>query len=803
MLQSVWRVAGWLAPVLMATVLMACPRSEPVGPQRRAPARPTKPTHWLAVSAGIDHTCAVGRDRTAWCWGSNQRGQLGDTTLTDRGRPTRVHGLRDVALVAAGYRRTFALTTTGELWGWGTVKSGKLERSTLLRHARPRRVPIPEPVRDYRIGPSSCALTRAGNLWCWRGQSGALPESPAATPRKLAGLPKITDFDSGNDHFCAVDASRQLWCWGKNGEGQLGNGTKAASTNPIRVTGLPDVSAVVCGSASSCVITVRGAVWCWGKVGPPKPVPPTQLDEPGDSLPEPGEPVVPQPTAVVRPKPLSGLQDVVSLVLGWPSTWARTRQGHVLQWKSSAVHTAKRVRIPGAGKAQALRFGSEHRCVLDTRGQVRCWGLNNKGQLGNGTKTAQQTPSRVLGLPALKQLSVGNHHACGLSRNDRIWCWGDDTAGQLGLDSLRRWKSPRLATVTLRDARHGAAGPTQACAVDQRGDVWCWGYLSWAKLPERARGDYYTPRKISGIGNAVAVASNDTTVCALKRDSTVWCWGRGGWGGWLLGRLRKHFRLPRPMPIVGPKAVTHISMGGDHACAIARDRKVRCWGGEFKSVFRGGIWDGKVHPLDLPHTKEVFHGAVALSSGYRHSCAVAQDGSAWCWGKNRFGELGDGTRKALGVPVQVKGLGGVRSIAAGTYFSCAVTKGGDVWCWGYNGYGTLGTTQPPWSLSPRRIRGLPKTSAVYAGYGHMCALTARSTLWCWGHWSADEKNPSPDVKPTPMAGLRNIKHAWLGSGFTCALDNGGVVRCWGSNSSGQLGRKPLPYRTRPVRLDAK
>ncbi len=780
----------------LVLALGGCPRRTPAAGDHRLSGRRLAPTRWRSVSAGIDHTCAVAFDRSAWCWGKNDRGQVGDTTLADRDRPVPVRGPRSVALIAAGYRRTFALTTTGELWGWGTVKTGGLTRAALLPHAQPRRVNIPEPVRDYRIGQTSCALTRPGNLWCWRGQWSPTSNAPKAIPRQLRGLPEVADFDSGTNHFCAMSKDGRLWCWGQNAQGQLGNGTRDESAKPLRITGLPAVAGVVCGAEITCAYTARGAVWCWGRVGSPK-----RTKKPFVPPSEPGTPEGPPPTSILRPAPLVGLGEVVSLVLGSPYTWARTRQGKVVKWKTIGAHTAPRLPVPKTDLAAGLRFGSEHRCILDTKGGVRCWGDNAKGQLGDGSFRSRATPIRITGLGPLTQLSVGSYHTCGLSRRGRIRCWGDDTSGQLGLGAPTRWRTPHDAHPTLRGAQQGAAGRQHACAVRPDGDVWCWGAPSFAGRAELGQRNRYTPRRVHGVRDAVAVASFYSTTCALKRDSTVWCWGDNM--SQALGRPREHYQGPKPRPVHGLRGATRISVGHNHACAVKRDRTVWCWGGVFHRRLIGGLRDEHRKLTDPPPVQEVFHEAIALASGWGHTCAIPRDGTVWCWGNNRWGNLGDGSRKWLGRPVQVKGIGGARSIAAGTMHSCAVTGDGAVWCWGDNRQGQLGAVTPRLSTTPRRVPGLPKATAVYAGDEHSCALTRGATLWCWGRGaSAHEVGQAPG-KPTLVPGLRDITGAWLGRRFSCALNRRGTVRCWGDNPDGQLGRRPLPYRGRPMLLDPK
>ena len=196
--------------------------------------------------------------------------------------------------------------------------------------------------------------------------------------------------------------------------------------------------------------------------------------------------------------------------------------------------------------------------------------------------------------------------------------------------------------------------------------------------------------------------------------------------------------------------------------------------------------------------------ATGLSTLNAHTCALTAAGGVRCWGWNKYGQLGDGTRTTRDTPVNVTGLAsGVTQIAAGGFHTCALLASGGVKCWGSNGTGELGDGTTARRLAPIDVAGLGSgVVQIVAGYQHTCALTAASGVKCWGwneYGQLGDNSTTSRLIPTDVSGLTSGVTRITGGGYyTCALTAAGGAKCWGSNSSGQLGDDSTTNRLVPA-----
>jgi cysteine-rich repeat protein len=334
--------------------------------------------------------------------------------------------------------------------------------------------------------------------------------------------------------------------------------------------------------------------------------------------------------------------------------------------------------------------GNYNTCALLGSGEIRCWGLNNHGQLGDGTMMNRISPVAVTGLPgAAQSISCGNFHTCAVLSTGGIACWGYNVMGQLGdgttTDSMTPVETTGLPSVALSVS----AGGYHTCALLSTGGVMCWGQNSFGELGNGSTTDSPVPVQVSGLDSGVAsVAAGGYHSCAtLTSDGTPRCWGQNTSGqigdGSLVNRS-----TPVNVSMPGGATAALLALGRVHSCTVTTAGEMMCWGENSDGQLGDGSTTGRSTPVPVAGpTIE----AVTMSLGYYHTCSVMMSNEAYCWGKNDDGQLGDGTTTGSPVPVMVAGLGSASSsVALGYYHTCALLASREMSCWGQNNYGQLG-----------------------------------------------------------------------------------------------------------------
>ena len=235
-----------------------------------------------------------------------------------------------------------------------------------------------------------------------------------------------------------------------------------------------------------------------------------------------------------------------------------------------------------------------------------------------------------------------------------------------------------------------------------------------------------------------------------------------------------------------------ISLGEYHSCAVLEGGDIKCWGRNASGELGNGK-SGEGEKETSPVAVDLGGKAVAISLGYKHSCAVLENGQVKCWGKNLYGQLGTGNTTNLNIPSAPINLGGkAKAIFLGDNHSCAVLENGEVKCWGRNNSGQLGTgntTSLNTPSAPINLGG--KAVAISLGRDHSCALLEGGDIKCWGNnflgqlGTGNTTNLNIPSAPINLGG--KAKAISLGEKHSCAILENGDLKCWGSNRNGQLG----------------
>ncbi len=686
---------------------------------------------------------------------------------------------------------TCALTTAGGVKCWGLNDHGQLgDNTTTNRYVAGDVTGLTSGVVAIATGAShACALTTAGGVMCWgannQGQLGDTTTNdslaPVAVPDLISGTVAIA---AGSNHTCALTRAGGVKCWGYNASGQLGNNSAVDSHVPVDVVGFTaNVVAIATGSHHSCALTAVGAVKCWG------------LNDHGQL----GDNSTTNSPAPVNVSSLAS--GAASIATTDNHTCALTSAGAVLCWgannngqlgDNTLVDKSTPVAVNGLGTGVAsIAAGSGHSCALTTAAAMKCWGKNDVGQLGDTTTTNKLIPVNVNGMASgVSAIRAGGRITCALSANNSTTCWGDNQYGSLG-DGTTSHKSTPTPVTGLNDAQVNqlTLGYRHTCALNKGGTVQCWGLNDKGQLGDNSTTNKLVPAAVGNLTEAVtSLSAGSDHTCALTAAGGVKCWGNN-----TSGQLGDQTYTQRTLPVgvFGlDSGVAAVESGGNHTCAVTTAGAAHCWG-QNGSGQVGNNGGSSIFSSPVPVTG-LGSGVRTISAGYHHTCALTTAGAVKCWGGNTNGQIGDGTTTARTAPTAVIGLGsGVAAISAGYYHTCALLTSGAVKCWGQNFEAQLGDN----SLTNRPILvdavGLASgVSAIAAGSYNTCARMTTGSVKCWG-------DSGPRV-PTDVSGLANVTGIASGSFFSCAVIGTGNTLCWGNNQSGQLGNNSTTSSDTPV-----
>jgi alpha-tubulin suppressor-like RCC1 family protein len=621
------------------------------------PTAVTMPTNvtFTAINAGFTHTCALTASGTAYCWGNNIFGQLGDGSTEDSTTPVAVvmpAGVTFVAIVVSTYH-TCALTASGNVYCWGINRTNQLGNGTTTDSSVPLIVTMPTGITFSSIatsGYSTCALTASGAAYCWGsntfGQLGIGSTSNAAVPTAVTMPTGITFvfISVGRYHTCALTASGAAYCWGLNLGGSLGNGTTTNSTVPVAVTMPSGITfdTISTGWNHTCALTAAGIAYCWGQNS-------GQVGD-GSTTNRTTPMLVSMPTGMTFTDIMAGATHTCALAgnglaycwgtntngqLGLCNCITYTRPSQVgmacatntatatITVTPSDTRTSTTTQTPSLTRTPTnTHTPSNTRTETNTPTNTR---TPSKTRTYTPSNTATATPQQL----ALKKAAIGNLFVIGLLQDGTLVAWGKttgsiipitlkgktfidvaatlDTVFALESDGTLRYFgacSDGLCTVpddAKTDIIAIGAGARFAYAVRSDNTIIGWGKNDFAQvtIPSFAT-------------NIIAVDGGARHVVALRADGTV-----VGWGDNSLGQARQPDGL---------KNIVAVSAGEDHSCALSNVGEVICWGGGSKSAW-GTIPKG---------TKDY----IKIAAGRFCTLAIKADGTLMRWGKEDFSFTG-------------------------------------------------------------------------------------------------------------------------------------------------------------------
>ncbi len=565
---------------------------------------------WIDISAGTNHACGIIEFNNStsavssgslWCWGGNIEGQSGqdNTIMRTLLVPTQVRTAENWVKVSAGFYHTCAVNTRNRLFCWG----------------------------------------RNANV-----QLGALGNDSIFTPTLVGNSNEQGWISVASDrtHDCAVKQSlntenknqSDVWCWGRNLNGQLGNNTINLTTIPNKVINnkaindTPNVWAQLdTGNRHSCAIKTDGTLWCWG------------LNSDGQ---------------------LGDKTTISNLAIKQESNL----YNNWLQVSSYGRHSC------------ALRS-----IANSTGNSLWCWGTNFSGQLGGEIQTPG-IPANVPPLLAIptqeaslavnwKKLSVGNGFSCALKLDDTYWCWGDNAFGKLTqepADLTRPFDDEQRQAIAINIANNTAtkwssvsSGNDSQCGITLNNNfLYCWGENNYEQLGSKSiaklgSAELYSATLLQvnpiGVTNStwVSVSMGRRHACAIDFNQSLWCWGSTNNGA--IGDptvydplITKSISLRQiSTPADSQSGIITvwklISVHDNMSCALKLDNSLWCWGSNNNGEIGAG--NKTLSPVPIQEATQSTNWKI-VSASDNHTCALKLDNSLWCWGDNGDGELGNG-----------------------------------------------------------------------------------------------------------------------------------------------------------------
>lgn len=344
--------------------------------------------------------------------------------------------------------------------------------------------------------------------------------------------------------------------------------------------------------------------------------------------------------------------------------------------------------------------GAQHVCASANNRRVYCWGDNDDGQMGIGSTSFLQAVPRLVPLTVdAVRVAAGGGHSCAVTAGGTAYCWGRAQLGQLGRGSTPGDPLLPATVVTGPLFASVTGGGDHTCGLGTGQAISCWGANIFGQVGDGSTIDRPEPRPVSATAIWEAVATGATHSCGLAIDHTAWCWGRNGDGQ--LGDSTTT-NQDVPTPVVGGQQFLTVAAGGGHTCAVSLAATIYCWGRNRQSQTGTGLPDSIVTVPSPVATALTF---TAVTAGAQHSCGIATDSAAYCWGENAAGQLGDSSTSPRATPVLVHGGHHFQSLSAGAAFTCGLTGGLVLYCWGDGTQGQLGRALIGSSTVPVRVAG--------------------------------------------------------------------------------------------------
>jgi alpha-tubulin suppressor-like RCC1 family protein len=761
---------------------------------------------FIKLEYGYQHTIALTEEGKVFTWGNNEAGQLGDNTTVSKSSPVDITGKftlstgEKVVDVAAGYNHTGILTSLGKVYTWGANTKGELGDDTWIA----KTVPVNITARftlasgekivelDFMMFNSS-ALTSNGRIFTW-GESasyalGSGSLGPSKVPLDVTGnlllLPgeKVASFSFGRDAAIALSSNNRVFTWGRNYEGQIGNGTTTEQSLPLDITSnfsLDEDEVIVkaeFGYFHASAISSTGKLFMWGY---------NMYGQLGTGF----GPNELSPVDITSQLILDPMDKIVETAMGTYHTLIRTEMGRVFATGGSnhgqlgnnsgvffyaPTEITSWIELDEEEEISDLIACSYMSGVVTSSGKLLAWGWNNYGQVGDGSLEDKYVPGRVYVAvntvskavfprnEGIKKGFVGNNYTSVITDSNKVYIWGVNNDGILGTGDTVSSIEPVDITNKFNLAREDsivdmALYTSHTLALSEYGRVYAWGNNFSGQLGNGTTERSVEPVEITSMfsllegDQIVDVESGIAFSGALSLTGEVFLWGENEYNQLGSGDYTDKLiptNVTANFPLFEAEQIIKLSLGGNHGAVLTSLNRVFSWG--FNNIGQVGNLETMTYvslPVEITSNFSLAIGEYILDIelGQEHSAALTSSGRMFMWGSNVYGELGDGMASSMftGVPQDITSHlvltegESVECLDLGANKTTVITSNDRVLVWGDAYSGALGSGSEYFVEYPLDITAnfsLPigeSISYIDFSQAHSLAISNMGKVFTWG-----------------------------------------------------------------------
>jgi alpha-tubulin suppressor-like RCC1 family protein len=614
--------------------------------------------NYSQVSAGGSFSLAIDSASRLWSWGVNTNGRLGLGDVLDRSYPVQI-GTSSWAQVSAGLSTGAAIDISGKLYVWGYGLSGQLGQGTNTDVSSPTQIGTSS-WTQVALGPNTqhiLAIKTDGSLWAWGqnnvGQLGTNNGTTTSSPVAVAAAGIYTQIAVGDFHSLAIKDDGSLWAWGKNDVYQLGFTTNTVARSSPTQIGNSSWSQVTAGVSFTLARDINGNVYGWG-LGTTG-----QLglnDAVSRSVPTIVGSVL--PNAYISPNQV-GTDSYAHVNAGVSYTLAIKSDNTLWAWglgtsgqlgDNSVITKSLPVQIGSLTNWVDVTAGATHSGAIDTAGKLYMWGTNaaGLGVIAGGNTVARSSPTIVSGTTSWKAVSASISHTAAIDSTDKLWTWGLNNAGQMGDGTTVPKSSPVL--IGSSSWAQISAGTSFTGAIDSTGRLHTWGLGTTGEIGINLATSRSSPTQVGSYLAAGSilhpieltltswsqVSAGISFIAAISSNNLLWEWGLNN-----VGQIGDGTSITKSSPVqIGSSSWSQVSAGGNHVMGLTSVKTLFVWGG----AAGGQLGQGNTTPnLSVPTTIASLSTSSfsAVGAGISYSLAATIDGKLWTWGLGTSGQLGD------------------------------------------------------------------------------------------------------------------------------------------------------------------